>query len=129
MVGSKQDEFLFVNGRIKNLIVLSNGKNVSPEELEKEIANNVSNINEVVVYANDDEIIAEIYAENASDEIKETIRDDVFSLNKHLPTYKHIANVIFRTNEFEKTTTKKIKRTKRGMTLFLISADNAWDIP
>lgn len=113
-LGEIKDEFLFVNGRIKNLIVLSNGKNVSPEELEKEIIKNVSNINEVVIYANGDEIIAEIYAGDASDEIKENIKNDIFDLNKSLPSYKHIANVVFRKNEFEKTTTKKIKRTKRG---------------
>ncbi len=113
-MGEIKDGFLFVNGRIKNLIVLSNGKNVSPEELEKEIAKNVSNINEVVVYANDDDITAEIYSENASDEIKENIKNNIFALNKTLPAYKHIANVVFRENEFEKTTTKKIKRIKRG---------------
>lgn len=113
-MGELKDGFLYVNGRIKNLIVLSNGKNVSPEELEKEITKNVSGINEVVVYANGDDIIAEIYAENASDEIKENIKNDILNLNRNLPTYKHITNVIFRENEFEKTTTKKIKRTKRG---------------
>lgn len=113
-MGELKDGFLYVNGRIKNLIVLSNGKNVSPEELEKEITKKVSNINEVVVYAKGDEIVAEIYAENASEEIKENIKNHIFALNRSLPTYKHIANVIFRNNEFEKTTTKKIKRTKRG---------------
>lgn len=113
-MGELKDGFLYVNGRIKNLIVLSNGKNVSPEELEKEITKNVSNINEVVVYANGDEIIAEIYAEDASDEVKENIKNGILNLNRSLPTYKHIANVVFRENEFEKTTTKKIKRTKRG---------------
>ncbi len=113
-LGEIKDGFLFVNGRIKNLIVLSNGKNVSPEELEKEIVKNVYGINEVVVYANSDEIIAEIYAENANDETKKNIKNDIFALNKRLPAYKHISNVIFRKNEFEKTTTKKIKRTSRG---------------
>ncbi len=113
-IGELRDDFLFVTGRIKNLIVLSNGKNVSPEELEKEITNNISNINEVVVYANGDEITAEIFVADATDEMKETIKNEVFALNKNLPSYKHIANVVFRNNEFEKTTTKKIKRMKRG---------------
>ncbi len=113
-IGELRDGFLYVTGRMKNLIVLSNGKNVSPEELEKEIIKNVSDINEVIVYANGDEIIAEIYAAGASDDIKETIKNGVFALNRNLPAYKHIANVVFRNNEFEKTTTKKIKRTRRG---------------
>lgn len=113
-IGELRDGFLYVTGRMKNLIVLSNGKNVSPEELEKEIIKNVSNINEVIVYANGDEIIAEIYVAEATDEMKETIKNEIFALNRSLPAFKHIANVIFRNSEFEKTTTKKIKRTKRG---------------
>ncbi len=113
-MGELKDDFLYVKGRIKNLIVLSNGKNVSPEELEKEITQNIPDINEVVVYANGDEIIAEIYIEDANNEIQDDIKNKVFLINKSLPTYKHIANVVFRESEFEKTTTKKIKRIKRG---------------
>lgn len=113
-MGELKDGFLYVNGRIKNLIVLSNGKNVSPEELEREIITKISDITEVVVYANGDEIIAEVFAKDANKETKQAVENAIFALNKDLPSYKHIANVLFRDNEFPKTTTKKIKRVKRG---------------
>lgn len=104
------DGLLYITGRKKNLIILSNGKNVVPEELETMITNNVLEIDEVVVYGENDKIVAEIYIEDGTEEIQQQIKNRIFEINKALPLHKQIANIKFRDTEFPKTTTKKIKR-------------------
>ena len=99
-----QEGFLYITGRKKNLIILSNGKNVSPEELEDKIAE-LPHVLEAVVYAEDGAITAEVYTEEQKD-----VRETILALNRELPAYKHIQRVKFRNREFDKTTTKKIKR-------------------
>lgn len=99
-----KDGFLYITGRKKNLIILNNGKNVSPEELEEKILN-IPDVIEVIVYLENNLITAEVYSENS-----ENIRAEINTLNKSLPVYKQIQKVKFRNSEFEKTTTKKIKR-------------------
>ncbi len=101
-----ENNFLYITGRKKNLIILPNGKNVSPEELEAMIIL-IENVDEVIVYEDGGLITAEIYAEN-----RDGIEEKITELNKTLPLYKQIAKTKFRTEEFEKTTTKKIKRSK-----------------
>lgn len=96
--------FLYICGRKKNLIILSNGKNISPEELEC-LVSEIENVNEVIVYGENDVIAAEIYAEDRTG-----IEDGIDALNKTLPMYKQIQKIKFRDTEFEKTTTKKIRR-------------------
>ncbi len=103
-LGYIKDEYLYVTGRKKNLIILDNGKNVSPEELEILISN-IENVVEVVVTGEDNLIAAEIFAEDRTG-----IQEGIDALNKTLPSYKRINRVKFRDEEFEKTTTKKIKR-------------------
>ena len=103
-LGYIKDDYLFITGRKKNLIILSNGKNVSPEELES-LIQNIPNVTECIVYAENDVITAEIYALNP-----DGIQDGIKELNKSLPLYKQIQRVKFRETEFAKTTTKKIKR-------------------
>lgn len=98
------DGFLFITGRKKNLIILSNGKNVSPEELEAKVLK-IDGVQEIVVSEKDNMITAEIYAEDQSG-----IQEHIAALNKELPTYKQIQKVTFRSTPFEKTTTQKIKR-------------------
>ncbi len=109
-LGAYENDMLYINGRIKNLIILPNGKNVSPEELEQKLADYISDITEVIVYEKDGLITAELYCAEAEETKKEELEKKVFELNKTLPTYKQIGKVIFRDNEFPKTTTKKIKR-------------------
>lgn len=101
-----EDGFIYITGRKKNLIILDNGENVSPEELEARLLE-IPNVLEAVVSAWEGVITAEIYAEK-----QEGIQESVMALNKNLPAYKHIQRVKFRDCEFEKTTTKKIKRGK-----------------
>jgi len=105
------DGFLFISGRKKNLIILSNGKNVYPEEVEFALLNGIPYIKEAVVYAQDDAIVAEVFldTENVPDCVSR-LDGDIVALNQTLPPYKNIGKTIIRDTEFPKTTTKKIKR-------------------
>lgn len=113
------DNFLFVNGRKKNLIILSNGENVAPEELET-LLQNISLVCEVVVYADQGKITAEIYPDiqyaekNDISDIEKELNSCITKLNADLPRFKQINAVKLRDTEFEKTTTKKIKRNIGG---------------
>ena len=116
------DGYIYITGRIKFVIVLENGKNVFPEEIE-EYLDMIDLISECCVIGrkseDSDEIIltAVIYpdyskfSDPSDDEaVRETIRKAVNAMNKKMPTYKQIKSVEIRKTEFEKTTTKKIKR-------------------
>lgn len=104
-------DFLSITGRKKNLIILANGKNVYPEELEF-LVSHVENVTECLVYEEDDMIAVEIYTdvEENREEVKEKIKKGIQELNNTLADYKKIRKIKFRSVEFEKTTTKKIKR-------------------
>ena len=114
--------YLHITGRCKSVIVLENGKNVFPEEIE-EYLSEISNIAECVVVGrkkeDSDEVVltAVIYPDfntYAKDESISVIGDDIkkkiMEINKELPSFKQIRNIEIRKNEFEKTTTRKIKR-------------------
>lgn len=108
------DGFLFVTGRKKSLIILANGENVSPEELEQYVSR-IPEVSEVVVYEDNHAITAEVYPE-ASDlppaELRKRLQKEINKLNAKLPNHKHIQNLKIRATEFEKTATRKIKRFK-----------------
>lgn len=123
-----KDGFLHISGRKKNVIIAKNGKNVFPEEIE-ELLNRIPFVLESVVYAaktdNGDETIGTMIVPNAeefieysqrtgsevTDElIEKIINDEVRKLNQTLPIYKQIRIVKIQKEEFEKTTTQKIKR-------------------
>lgn len=102
--------FLFLKGRKKNLIILSNGKNVSPEEIENKLMK-IDYVQEVVVYEEDGAITAEFFLDTANTpDAKDKIKADVRNINMQLPTYKQVTKTKIRDTEFPKTTTLKIKR-------------------
>lgn len=121
------DGFLYITGRCKSVIVTKNGKNIYPEEVEYYLNDNPL-ISESLVSGiqkdNDDEtyVNAQIFPNieaikealkgsvPSKEEISKIISDVVQSVNSKLPNYKHIKSFIIRDEEFEKTTTKKIKR-------------------
>lgn len=112
---------LYITGRKKNLIVLKNGKNVYPEEIEEYVMG-ISLVTEVIVTAarneNNEEIglCAEIYPDQklteglSADEIFDKLKAEISALNDTLPQYKHIHNVVVRKEPFDKTTSGKIRR-------------------
>lgn len=105
-----EDGFLFLRGRKKNLIVLSNGKNVSPEEIEDKLMS-VDYIKEVVVYEEDGAITAEFYLDTTeTPDARDRLKKDVRAINMQLPAYKQVTRTKIRDTEFPKTTTLKIKR-------------------
>lgn len=106
-----KDGFLFFRGRKKNLIVLSNGKNVSPEELEDKFAA-VDMVKEVLVYEDDGQITGEFYLDETVPDAEKQLRNYVRELNRKTPAFKQITKVKFRKTEFPKTTTLKILRNR-----------------
>ncbi len=120
-----EDGYIYITGRKKNVIVLNNGKNVFPEEIE-EYLEKIDIVGEVAVISRENEegecvLTAVIYPnfEKAREigledivEISEEIKNRVQQNNKSLPTFKQVRNIEIRKTEFEKTTSKKIKRHK-----------------
>ena len=113
------DGFIFIAGRQKNVIVLKNGKNVYPEEIET-LVGNLPYVKECMVYGKpkDDDLVVSIkvvydtehFKEKEKDEIEKVIWDDIKEINKLMPTYKHIKNLLITDEEMIKTTTAKVKR-------------------
>lgn len=108
---------LVITGRKKNLIVLTNGKNVFPEEIEEYISA-IPEVKEVIVFSKKDadgyqkNLTARVYVNPDTPLSLEELREKIsLSLSK-LPKYKQVQEVILEKEEFEKTTTKKIKRQK-----------------
>lgn len=119
-----KDGFLYITGRKKDIIVLKNGKNVYPQEIEF-IINKVPYIAESLVYSReqdttdtmlcakivyDETIIKEILGEKTEKEYQEIIWEEIKKINKNLPTYKHIKSITITTEPLIKTTTQKVKR-------------------
>lgn len=104
-LGYIEDYYVFITGRKKNVIVLPNGKNISPEELETEMLK-IEEIKEVIVCEQDGKLTAKVYSEHD----EKIIRNKINEMNKHLSSYKQIENIVFYAEEFPKTASKKIKR-------------------
>lgn len=117
-----EDGWVYITGRIKNLIILSNGKNVYPEEIETELSR-IYGVNEVVVYSGSSRsnstkeiIVAEIFpdyeglAEKGITDVKEYFDRKVKEANQNMAPYKAVSLVKLRKNEFQKNTSRKITR-------------------
>lgn len=131
----EEDGHLRICGRVKNLIVTANGKNVYPEEVENELLNSPF-ISEIMVYGHkvnetSEEVYAMIYPDQDAldaharevgashygpEDIEKIIRREVLEKGKNLADYKRVKRFTLREDEFPKTTTRKIKR-------FVVEAD------
>ncbi|MBQ3791616.1 MAG: AMP-binding protein, partial [Clostridia bacterium] len=117
-----EDGWLYITGRLKNLIIFSNGKNVYPEEIETEISG-IPGVNEVVVYAGEsvsnakkEVIVAEIYPDEDTllshgiTDYKDYFTGEIAKLNRKMVSYKAVGLVKIRKTEFPKNSSKKITR-------------------
>lgn len=118
--------FLFLCGRKKSVIVLKNGKNVFPEEIET-VINKIEGVKESFVYGQaeeddkidlkvcakivyDKDFMKEIYNVETEEEIYDVLWDKIKEINKTMPEYKYVKKIIVTDEELVKTTTQKIKR-------------------
>lgn len=112
-----ENRVLYITGRLKNLIILSNGENVSPEGIENKIACNRL-VKEILVYAKNDVIVAEIYPDydlaeqTGVADIKKAIEDIVDKYNETALPSHIVANFTVRETPLEKTSVGKIKRVQ-----------------
>ena len=117
-----KDGFIAITGRKKNIIILSNGKNIYPEEIEQYLAK-IEDIAECVVIGKENEsgdvvITAVIYPnmdrykDAQMQEIHDDLKAKINEVNKQLPIFKQIREIQLRDTEFEKTPSRKIKRYK-----------------
>ena len=118
-----KDGYLFITGRKKNVIVLKNGKNIYPEELEI-LINNLPYVAESMVFGypkEDDlvlsvkivyneEYVEEMFPDLSAYEWEDKIWDDIKKINKDMANYKHIKKLIVTKEPMIKTTTQKVKR-------------------
>ena len=112
---------LYIKGRAKNTIILSNGENVNPEELETELCKSPW-ISEAFVYAKNDRIFASVVnrklllelEEDEKQKIRISIENARKEINRELPPHQKISEMKIREKEFEKTSTGKLKRCREN---------------
>ena len=119
-----KDGFLFITGRKNNIIVLRNGKNVYPQELEF-LINKLPYVAESMVFSRessktdtvlaakivyDKETIQKAFGEKEKKDYEKLIWKDIKEINKTLPTFKHIKQITITDEPMSKTTTQKVKR-------------------
>ena len=120
------DGFIFMTGRKNDIIVLRNGKNVYPQELEFLISK-LPYVAECMVFSREasktdtmlvakivynKEVMEKDYPDSKEEEYEKIIWKDVKEINKTLPTFKHIKKVIVTDKPMIKTTTQKVKRNE-----------------
>ena len=125
--------YIFICGRKKNVIVLKNGKNIFPEEMES-LVNKIDGVKECFVYGKakdtdkddirinvkivyDNEIVKNLYKVNTDREIYNVLYQKIKEINKTMPPYKAIRGMIITESPLIKTTTSKIKRQEEIKTI------------
>ena len=121
-----KDGFLFITGRKKDVIVLKNGKNIYPEELEI-LINQLPYVSESIVYGKPDsrngdltlcakivynpETMQEMFSDKKKEDYHDIIWQDIRNkINKSMPAYKYIRELTVTDEPLIKTTTQKVKR-------------------
>lgn len=121
-----EDGYIFICGRKKSVIVLKNGKNIFPEEMEA-LVNKIEGVKESFIFGKqqsddkddikinvkiifDREIMQEAYKVTTDDEIYKVLAEKVKEVNQIMPKYKAIRGILISEEPLLKTTTSKIKR-------------------
>ncbi|NTV90527.1 MAG: AMP-binding protein, partial [Clostridiales bacterium] len=117
-----EEGWIYITGRLKNLILFSNGKNVYPEEIETEISR-ITGVIECIVYAGESRaqkdkecIVAEIFPDfevlkaNGIEDAQAYFENEIKKINSRMVSYKAVKLVRIREEEFVKNTSKKILR-------------------
>ena len=119
-----KDNYLYITGRKKNVIVQKNGKNIYPEELEN-LINHIEGVKECMVYGKldsdndmvicakivyDKEVVKEKYNADNKDKIYDALLKEIKKINKTMPAYKYVREITVTEEELIKTTTQKVKR-------------------
>ena len=111
------DGHLFLRGRIKNMLLGSNGQNVYPEEIEDKL-NSMSMVSECIVVQRGDKIVGLVYPDFdeakemgfSQSDLQEIMEQNRLELNNMLPSFCHLSTIELRDEEFAKTPKKSIKR-------------------
>ena len=126
-----EEGYIFICGRKKSVIVLKNGKNIFPEELEV-LVNKIEGVKESLVYGKpepdgdykicakivyDEEIMKEKYNATDEEKVKQILKEKIKEVNHTMPAYKYIRDIIVTKKELIKTTTQKIKRNEEEKNL------------
>ena len=111
------DGHIFIRGRIKNMLLGSNGQNVYPEEIEDKL-NSMAMVMESVIIQRGDKLIALVHPDFdeasamgfSNDDLKNIMEQNRQTLNSKLPAYCKLSSIELHATEFEKTPKKSIKR-------------------
>ena len=113
-----EDGFLYITGRIKEIIVLSNGENVSPAEVEAKF-NELETVQDSLVYAENDALVLEVVPRNAvllplgKEDPAAFLREQLNEVNRTLPGYERVSKIIIRDTDFKRSPSMKILRNQK----------------
>ena len=128
-----EEGYIFIKGRKKSVIVLKNGKNIFPEEMEN-IVNRIEGVKESFIFGKsnkkdpddikiyvkivyDKNIVKLVYKTDDEEKIHEIMSEKIKEINNIMPAYKSIRGVVLSETPLIKTTTNKIKRQEEIKTI------------
>ena len=112
------DQFIFIRGRSKSVIIGPSGENIYPEEIESKL-NNLPYVQESIVLEKDQKLVALVYPDydladqegiNTESRLEEIMKENRQELNESLPRFKQVSRIKLYPTEFEKTPKKSIRR-------------------
>ena len=111
------DGHVFINGRIKNMLLGANGQNIYPEEIENRL-NSMAMVSESIIIQKDDKLVGLVHPDLeeagslgfSTEDLESIMAQNLAELNNQLPVYCRISHIVLHEEEFEKTPKKSIKR-------------------